>query len=177
MEQIILKLKHFLKLNGWESYKNLKSELLTLNTKDLIIHILNDDTMRDSNVTALLLAIPELWKDFNLNDWKYIIQNVNRPSNYRLLMDNKPCIEDIRFLYNWIGIDSISLYKKDTLISKENKQNLDKVFPAFLSDTIRNGEIYKENFQDGTFGDIRYFKEMKIRLISQGAIASGVSNL
>jgi len=177
MEQIILKLKHFLKLNGWESYKNLKSELLALNTKDLIIHILNDDTMRDSNVTALLLAIPELWKDFNLNDWKYIIQNVNRPSNYRLLMDNKPCFEDIRFLYNWIGIDSVKLYKNDLNISEENRRILDRIFPAFLVDSTRNGEFYRENFQDGTFGDIRYFKEMKNRLISQGATPSAVSNL
>ncbi|WP_370895586.1 hypothetical protein [Chryseobacterium gossypii] len=177
MEEIIQKLHQGLKQNGWDSYKLLKNELLTYNPKDLIISLLNTKELWNTDLRSLFIIIPEIWKDFNLNDWKYIIQSVNRPSNYRILIDHGPFFEDIRFLYNWIGIDSISLYKNDPGISLENKKNLDKVFPAFLLDPMRDGELYKEDFQDGTFGDIKYFKDMKIRLINEGAKASPMPDL
>lgn len=176
MEQIIENLKDFLKSNGWENYKKLSVDLLSVDTKNLIIHLLNEIKLRDSDVRALLLCIPELWKDFSLEDWKFIIRKVNRPSNYRVLIDNSPCFEDIKFLYNWIGIDSIKLYKNDPEISDESKKSMDRVFPLFLHDTMRNGE-YMEDFQDGTFGDIKYFREMKSRLMSQGAKPSPLPDL
>lgn len=42
MEQIIIKLLGFLKFNDWESYKSLKNELLSVDTKNLIVQILNE---------------------------------------------------------------------------------------------------------------------------------------
>lgn len=177
MEQIIIKLIGFLPYNSWESYKDLKSELLSVDTKSLIVRILNERRFRDTDVKALLLVIPELWKDFNLDDWKYIIRKVDRSANYRVLIDNEPCFEDIRFLYNWIGIDSLKLYKNESGISEENKKSLDRVFPVLLTDPMREGESYKEDFQDGTFGNIKYLRDMRIRLINQGAIASPMPNL
>ncbi|HCN49646.1 MAG TPA: hypothetical protein DIT10_11225 [Chryseobacterium sp.] len=177
MEQIIMKLIDFLQSNGWESYKDLKSELLSLDTKSLIVQILSEKQFVDSDVKALFLAIPELWKDFNLDDWMYIIRKVERSANYRVLIDNEPCFEDLRFLYNWIGIDSVRLYKNESGISEKNKRSLDRVFPALLTDPMREGELDKENFQDGTFGDIKYFRDMKIRLINQGAKPSPMLNL
>ncbi|MEN5309174.1 hypothetical protein ABE425_16870 [Chryseobacterium cucumeris] len=176
MEQIIQKLHHGIKQSGWDSYKPLKNELLAYNSKDLIIKLLNSEDFRYKNIRSLFVIIPELWKDFNLDDWMYIIRKVDRPTNYRLYIDDGPYFEDIRFLYNWIGIDSISLYKNDPGVSSKNKQNLDKVFPMFLHDTLRNGD-YKEEFSDGTCGDIKYFRDMKTRLISQGAKPSPMSNL
>ena len=92
-------------------------------------------------------------------------------------MINEPCFEDLRFLYNWIGIDSVRLYKNESGISEKNKRSLDRVFPALLTDPMREGELDKENFQDGTFGDIKYFRDMKIRLINQGAKPSPMLNL
>ena len=74
MEQIIIKLLGFLKFNDWESYKSLKNELLSVDTKNLIVQILNESRFRDTDVKALLLVIPELWKDFNMDDWMYIIR-------------------------------------------------------------------------------------------------------
>ncbi|MEN4759540.1 hypothetical protein ABEG63_04295 [Chryseobacterium sp. C39-AII1] len=177
MRVTIEKLSISIKEKGWDSYKSLKKELLTYNTKDLIVEILNANNFRNSDTRSLLLIIPELWKDFSLEDWKYIIRKVNRPSIYRLYIDNSSQFEDIRFLYNWIGIDSVSLYKNDSLISKENKQALDKVFPAYLIDPMRDGGLYKEDFQDGTFGNIDYFRKMKHRLISQGAKPNPMGNL
>ncbi|MDG4653924.1 hypothetical protein [Chryseobacterium arthrosphaerae] len=177
MEQIIIKLVDFLQSNGWERYKGLKNELLSLDTKSLIVQILNEKRFVDSDVRALFLAIPELWKDFNLDDWMYIIRKVERSANYRVLIDNEPCFEEIRFLYNWIGIDSVRLYKNESGISEKNKRSLDRVFPALLTDPMREGELYKENFQDETFGDIRYLRDMKIRLINQGASASPMPSL
>jgi len=177
MENIVKQIFDGIKEKGWDSYKLLKNEILTYDKKDLIVEILNTNSFRYSDAKNLLLIIPELWKDFSLEDWKYIIRKINRPSNYRLYIDNSSQFEDIRFLYNWIGIDSIALYKNDSLISKENKQALDKVFPAFLIDPMRDGDLYKENFQDGTFGDINYFRKMKQRLINQGAKPSPIANL
>lgn len=37
------------------------------------------DDFRDTDVKALLLVIPELWKDFNMDDWMYIIRKIDRP--------------------------------------------------------------------------------------------------
>lgn len=176
MEQIIQKLQHGIEESGWDSYKLLKNELLTYNSRDLIVNLLNSKNFRYKSIRSLLVIVPELWKDFSLEDWMYIIRKVNRPSSYRIYIDDGPYFEDIRFLYNWIGIDSISLYKNDSGVSSKNKQSLDRVFPVFLHDTLRNGD-YKEEFLDGTFGDIRYFKEMKTRLINQGAKPSPMPNL
>ncbi len=53
MEQIIIKLIDFLQSNGWESYKDLKSELLSVDTKNLIVQILNERRFRDTDVRAL----------------------------------------------------------------------------------------------------------------------------
>ncbi|MEN5309172.1 hypothetical protein ABE425_16860 [Chryseobacterium cucumeris] len=177
MEQIIIKLLGFLKFNDWESYKSLKNELLSVDTKNLIVQILNESRFRDTDVKALLLVIPELWKDFNMDDWMYIIRKVDRSANYRVLIDNEPCFEDIRFLYNWIGVDSIKLYQNGSGIPEKSKKSLDRVFPVLLTDPMREGELYKEDFQDGTFGDIKYFRDMKTRLISQGAKPSPMPNL
>ncbi|WP_292010559.1 hypothetical protein [Chryseobacterium sp.] len=177
MEQIIQKLLNGLESRGWDCYKPLKDELLSHNTKDLIVKVITTESFRYTDVRSLLLIVPELWKDFSLEDWKYIMRKIDRPSNYRLYIDDSSYFEDIRFLYNWIGIDSISLYKNDPLLSSENKNNLDKVFPLFLHDTMRNGEEYKEDFNDGTFGNIKYFKEMKSKLISQGAKANEMGHL
>lgn len=177
MEQIIIKLIDFLQSNDWESYKDLKSELLSIDIKDLIVQILNERGFRDTDVRALLLAIPELWKDFNLHDWMYIIRKVERSANYRVLIDNEPCFEDIRFLYNWIGIDSVRLYKNESDISEKNKRSLDRVFPVLLTDPMREGELYKENFQDRTFGGVKYFRDMKLRLMNQGAKPSPIPSL
>lgn len=176
MEQIIQKLKQGIKESGWDAYKPLKNELLMHNSKELIVRLLNSDSFRYKNIRSLFLIIPELWKDFNLDDWMYIIRKVDRPENYRLYKDDGPYFEDIRFLYNWIGIDSISLYKNDPGVSSKNKQSLDRVFPVFLHDTLRNGD-YMEEFLDGTFGDIKYFRDMKIRLMNQGASASPMPDL
>lgn len=162
----------------WENFKSLKNEiLLDQSKKELIVDILNTKEFIYTDVGGLFLTIPELWKDFNLDDWLYIIRNVIRPAKYRLYMDYEPNFEDIRFLYNWIGIDSVNLYKEDSEISKENKVNLDKVFPQFLNDTMRNGDTYKEDFKDGTFGNIKYFRDMKQRLILQGVKEGFKGNL
>lgn len=107
----------------------------------------------------------------------YIIRKVDRSANYRILIDNEPCFEDIRFLYNWIGIDSVKLYKNESGLPDKYKKSLDRVFPVLLIDPMKDGELYKENFQDGTFGNIKYFRDMKIRLINQGANASSLPNL
>lgn len=161
----------------WANFKPLKNEILEEDKRGLITEILNTKEFVYTDVRALFLIIPELWKDFNLEDWLYIIRNVNRPDKYRGLMDYEPHFEDIRFLYNWIGIDSISLYKNDSQISEKNKANLDKVFPGFTADSMRSGDTYKEDFEDGTFGNIEYFREMKQRLISQGAKESLIGSL
>ncbi|GEN75759.1 hypothetical protein [Chryseobacterium hagamense] len=176
MEEIIQKLHQGIKQSGWDIFKHLKKELLNYNSKDLIIKLLNSKEFKYKNIRSLLVIIPELWKDFSLEDWRIIMREVNRPSNYRVFIDDGPYFEDVRFLYNWIGIDSIKLYKNDPEISDENKRYLDRVFPLFLHDTMRNGE-YMEDFHDGTFGDIKFFREMKSRLMSQGAKPSPLPDL
>lgn len=155
----------------------IKQELILNTSKEFIVEILNSKEFIYTDIGYLLLVVPELWKDFNLEDWLYVIRNVNREKNYRILINSEPCFEDIRFLHNWIGIDSIDLYKNDIGISDENKKSLDIVFPEFLTDTLRNGEVYMEDFSDGTFGDINYFKEMHESLLSQGASKSLMGKL
>lgn len=130
MEQIIQKLHHGIKQSGWDSYKPLKNELLAYNSKDLIIKLLNSEDFRYKNIRSLFVIIPELWKDFNLDDWMYIIRKVDRPTNYRLYIDDGPYFEDIRFLYNWIGIDSICIKMIREFLLKINKTWI-KYFQCF----------------------------------------------
>lgn len=159
----------------WDGLKKIKNEVLSVNSKELMVQMLNSPEIVYTDMSAVLLILPEIWKDFNLEDWVYIIRNVNRPKKYRLYIDDGPYFEDIRFLYNWIGIDSIDLYKRDQLISSDNKKSLDKIAHRFLIDPMRDD--YKEDFEDGTFGNIKYFKDMKQRLISQGAKSNPVEDL
>ncbi|WP_298417870.1 hypothetical protein [uncultured Kordia sp.] len=159
----------------WNDLKKIKKEILSVNSKELIIKLLNSSEIVYTDMSAVLLIIPEIWKDFELEDWKHIIQNVNRPKEYRLYIDDGPFFEDIRFLYNWIGIDSIELYKSDPLILPENKKSLDKIVHNFLKDTMRDN--YKEDFEDGTFGNIDYFRKMKQKLISQGAKRNSLKDI
>lgn len=172
--RIIKKIINIVK-EDWNGLKKMRNEALTINSKELIVQMLNSPEIVYTDMSAILLILPEIWKDFNLEDWQYIIRNVNRPKQYKLYIDDGPYFEDIRFLYNWIGIDSIDLYKKDQIISSDNKKNLDQIINRFLNDPMRDN--YKEDFEDGTFGNIKYFKDMKQRLISQGAKSSPVEDL
>lgn len=168
MEKLITKLITELDQDGWDAINNNKNELLKFDGKELIISLLNNQNLRYSHAPAILVIIPEIWKDFSLEDWKQIMRKIERPKKYRVLIDDSSQFEDIRFLCNWIGIDGIKLYKEDNLLSKENKEALDKVFPGFLFDHIKSGDN-KEDFEDGTFGKLQYLLTMRKRLLSEGA--------
>lgn len=177
MKDLINQITENQRKEGWAGFNKIKDQMLQEDTRELIINLMKVDNVMFQNIGALFIVIPELWKDYDLEDWLYIIRNAERPKNYRVLIDDGTYFEDIRFLYNWIGIDSVDLYKNDSQISKANKDALDNVFPDFLSDTMRNGDSYKEDFKDGTFGNIEYFREMNQRLINQGAKENLIGSL
>lgn len=153
---------------SYSEYQRSKSEFLKFDPKELIIACLNHSYFSGEDVAALLINVPEIWKDLNLNDWKYIIENVNRRADYRLVMDNDACFEDIKFLYKFLEIDSIKLYKEDSNITAENKSVLDRVIPGICTNFFKD-DLDEEYFTDGTYGNRYYFREMKKKLITQGA--------
>ena len=154
-----------------------KTDILEVDGKQLIIDLLNDEYLGSRDVSALLKIIPEIWKDFNLSDWQDIIRSVNRPAEYRPNIDTEANFEDIRFLYHWIGIDSLDLYQNTSGISVSNKSILDKKAKYCLVDSDRNGNNYEISFKEGIYGNIQYFRDMKARLISQGAKANSLPDL
>jgi hypothetical protein len=166
MERLIKKLILELDQNGWDAIKDNKKEILTFDGKEFMINLLNNNDLRYTHAPVIFLIIPEIWKDFNLQDWKYVIHNIERPAKYRILFDDSPNFEDLKFLYNWIGIDSIKLCNEDDALPIEKKKAINRVLPNFLIHNLGDGE---EDFADGTFGKKEYFITMKQRLISQGA--------
>ncbi len=168
MEKLINKLIKELDQNGWDAIKDYKKEILSHEGKEFMINLLNNLDLRYTHAPVVFLIIPEIWKDFNLQDWKYVIHNIDRPAKYRILFDDSSNFEDLKFLYNWIGIDSIKLCNEDDELPIEKKKAINRVLPNFLFEQLGDGE---EDFEDGTFGKKEYFITMKERLISQGAKA------
>ena len=169
MKKIIEKIIEHRKKEGWDIFKKMKSEILQFDSKYFLINCFNHEKMNNTYMSAMLLIIPELWKNFNLEDWLNIMRAIERPKKYRLYMDDSAHFEDIKFLYNWIEIDSIKLFKEDLIISNENKRVLNKIFPGYLRDLIKSNPDYMEDFNDKTFGEYKHLEAMRERLISQGA--------
>jgi hypothetical protein len=145
-----------------------KSEYLNFNQKELITAFLNCELMKGSRLEQVLLELPELWRDLNLSDWKEIIQKVNRRENYKYLFDDWACFEDVKFLYKFLEIDSIDLYKSDSILTDSAKRNITSAISIYCSDFIKS-QSDSENFDDGTYPSKSLFMEVKSRLISQGA--------
>ncbi|WP_185287894.1 hypothetical protein [Chryseobacterium lactis] len=160
---------------GLEFFKSdeIKRELLKYNGKELLVYFFNHPNMKFKKMQFLLLTIPEIWKDFNLEDWIYIIYNVKRPENYHILFNEEAYFEDIKFLYKYIEVDSIKLYKQ--YCKNEDIIILDKVISDYAYDMFKT-ELDIENFEDFTYGDVHYFKEMKERLLTQGAQETNYKN-
>lgn len=177
MDNITKKIIENLNKGGYDFIIEEKENIKKIDGKKIIIDLLNDKYLLNRYVSAILLIVPELWKNFNLSDWQEIIRSVNRPAEYRPNIDDEANFEDIRFLHNWIGIDSLDLYKNTSDISEINKSILDKKAKYCLIDSNRDGKSYKLWFQDGIYGDIKYFIDMKTRLISQGAKANNLPDL
>jgi hypothetical protein len=168
MKELIDKIIKKSLIEGYDYFSQEKNNLLKFNTKEVLITFFNHPKMWHRDMEALLLWIPELWKDFNLDDWLEIIRNVDRPANYKILFTETSQFEDIKFLYKWIKIDSIKLYQEDSLLSSEKKEVLDNIIPRFMYENDIS-DLEMENFEDGTYGDYKYIETMRERLISQGA--------
>ena len=170
MEKLINKLLLDLKENGWTTGVEInKKEILQNGGKEFITNLLSNPEFRYTYAPRVFLIIPQIWNNFSLDDWKYVLRNVKRPLKYRPLFDESASFEDIKFLYNWIKIDSLKLFDEDPEISDEIKQKVRRLFPNFLSMDL-DEDLAEEDFKDGTFGDRKYLAEMRDRLISQGAV-------
>lgn len=151
-----------------DSIDDFKTQILSYGNKQFIIDLLNFEIFIHRNAEAIFLKIPELWKDFSLDDWKEIILSIDRPKTYRAFMEVSAHFEDIKFLHNWLEIDSISLYKNISNLSESNRKSLDKNVEYLFGDTWKNWDL-TEDFEDGTFCNTKYFKESKMKLIAEGA--------
>jgi len=168
MKELIDKIIKISQSEGYDYFLKEKNNLLKYNTKEVLIAFFNHPNMRHLRMEALLLWIPELWKDLNLDDWLEIIRNVDRPADYKILFTETSQFEDIKFLYKWVKIDSIKLYQEDSILSAEKKEVLDNIIPKFMyQNDITDLEM--ENFEDGTYGEYKHIEAMRERLISQGA--------
>lgn len=146
-----------------ESFKNEESDYLYFNSRDLIIECLNNELFYVKDVESLLLRLPKLWSDFSLDDWKHVIRNVARKPDYRYMFDSEPCFVDIKFLYKYLEVDSIKLYKEDTELSEESKASITKAVSVFCF------QFFKDEYDLETIQDEPAFKKAKDRLLSEGA--------
>ena len=70
-----------------------------------------------------------------------------------------------------------NLLQKIDAISKREIPNWERIGNAYYLRLFPEYAEIEEEFSDGTCGDIKYFRDMKTRLISQGAKPSPMSNL
>jgi hypothetical protein len=157
-----------LELKDGEDVKVFKDQILSYGNKEFIIDMLNFDFFIHNHAETIFLKIPELWKDLSLDDWKEIIVSIHRPETYRPFMEVSSHFEDVKFLYNWIEIDSISLYKDIPNLSESNKKSLDKNLKYLFDDSDKRWNL-TEDFEDGTLCNPIYFNQAKMKLVSQGA--------
>lgn len=146
-----------------------KNEILSYGSKQFIIDLLNFEYFFNKRAEAIFLKTPEIWKDLSLNDWKEIIKLIDRPETYRPFMEVSSHFEDLKFLHNWLEIDSIALYKSISDLSESNRKSLDKNLKYLFGDSRKRSDSYKEDFEDGTFCNPKYFQEAKMKLIAEGA--------
>lgn len=151
-----------------EDEKTFKDQILAYGNKQFIIDMLNFDIFINNWAESIFLKIPELWKDLSLDDWKEIIISIDRPKTYRPYMEVSAHFEDLKFLHNWLEIDSISLYKSISSLSDSNRESLDKNLKYLFDDSDKRWDLTEE-FGDGTFCNPSYFKEAKMKLIAEGA--------
>lgn len=150
-----------------------KADILKQDKLVFLIDCFNHSEINYKYMQYLLLTIPEVWKDFSLDDWKFIIRNVKRKSKYKVLYDDEGCFEDIKFLFKWIEVDSVDLYRNDSKINERDKNILDRVIKSYAYDIYKDPEhsnLDYEWFEEGVYGDIMYFEIMKERLLKQGAL-------
>lgn len=177
MDKLTKKIIENLNFDAYYLIEEERDNIIALDGKQLMIDLLNRDDMWNTKVSYLFKRVPEIWKDFNLSDWQEIMRSVHRPAAYRPNVDDEANFEDIRFLYNWIGINSLDLYKNTPNISDADRAVIERKGEYLLFDSDKTGDDYKRWFTDGTYGNIQYFKDMKARLISQGAKANLLPDL
>lgn len=168
MESLIQKIVNSLRQKGLTDIRLFENEILSQEPKDFLVACFTNEDIHYRYMNEILLIFTDLWKDFNLDDWREIMRRIDRPKGYRPLFDDTGHFEDVKFLLNWIEIDSIELYQNDPEISEKNKKVLDKVIPLFLFSPTK-GVDFMEDFEDGTYGNYQHLVKMRERLIKQGA--------
>jgi|GEM_PF-2786645 len=165
VNKIHLELRESGNINSINSFRD---QIMSYGNKQFIIDLLNFDMFSHKRAEAIFLKTPEMWKDLSLADWKDIIRSIERPEKYRAFMEISAHFEDVKFLHNWLGIDSISLYEDIPNLSESNRKSLEKNLKYLYGDSWKKSHL-EEDFEDGTFCNPKYFQETKTKLIKEGA--------
>lgn len=154
-----------------------REELENYDPKEVIIALLNS-TIYGNFISSLLTYSRWMWKDFHLEDWKYILARVERKKiTYRELRPT--CYRDLTFLSNLVGINAIDLFLSIESIPNEDKKMVIETSKAFWSDLIHVGSfeenaLYKKEEDEPYDDEIESIIESDFilhrqRLMSEGA--------
>ena len=161
------------KLRGHQSRLDHSREFISNNMEvmkkygfeNVVVWLLNNVNA----VVVILLMFPELWKDFNKENWQTILINTNRPANLRLFKDERGYFDDIVFLFRFVKVDALKWVFENSLLSHEKKINIMNYF-LMRPDELLKGDYDESGFNQGFFGNKEYIHIMQDRLIEQGLV-------
>lgn len=116
-----------------------------IGVKDFLVSYMSAFEMRE--VHPLMLRLPELWKNFTVDDWLSIMRSIdNRPPHAMVKgqIGDVGVHSDIAFLCHFLEIDGLDLYLNHVQTSEENKQNTIRYMKGFLDEFIKEPLDYED---------------------------------
>ncbi len=141
-----------------ELYKN---EILENNSMEFLCYQISN--FENTFCMKLLLSMPELWANFDMKNWEYLIRHIKRkePRTFEI---SEGYFSDIQFLCRYLKIDAFKLLRNIEIGHREYSYILThfKAHPFLLSNLQEDKEI----FATCGLNDIeRILGEVSVRLL------------
>ncbi|MBC7797093.1 MAG: hypothetical protein H7Z37_09500 [Pyrinomonadaceae bacterium] len=148
----------------WNQFSN---EIQQIGAKEFLLVCMQNHESR--YIIPLMLSVPELWRDFTVDEWLSIMKNVgNRPPHAMIKsqIGSVGVHADIMFLCKYLEIDGLDLYLSHAEATDENKFATVRYMKGFLDEFVKGDLDYEdlsdsdENVFDGfTLGDLNQIKQ------------------
>lgn len=152
----------------WNQFFN---EIQQIGAKELLLVCMQNHESR--YIIPLMLSLPELWRDFTVDDWLSIMKNVGNRPPYAMIKSQIGSVgvhADIMFLCKYLEIDGLDLYLNHAGATDENKFATVRYMNGFLDEFVKENSDYEdlsdsdENVFDGfTLGDLNQIKQRLLR--------------
>ncbi|MBB4806930.1 putative nucleic acid-binding OB-fold protein [Chryseobacterium defluvii] len=153
---------------GFDSVENVFSKFPKDERRDSFLYALSIYHLPES----IFKSNPELWIDFDINDWEYIIINNNdRPevieNDFRLI--NSQSYDDIKILNKYLNINPFSLLLKiGNSMNKKDLINCFKFGKQYCGTFYEDENFFRDTYEDSwnlSYEDLQTYSK---KLLSQG---------